>query len=43
MNYVVLLEHLHKSTIFSSQPDPVLAPFNPLRQGGDLCPWAFFA
>jgi len=25
------LEHLHKSTIFSSQPDPVLAPFNPLR------------
>lgn len=26
------LEHLHKSLVPSSQPDPVLAPFSPLHQ-----------
>ena len=37
------LEHLHKSLILSSQPDPVLAPFNPLHHWADLYPWASFA
>ena len=29
-------ERLHKSTIFSSQPNLVLAPFNPHHHGADL-------
>ncbi|MEQ1816499.1 MAG: hypothetical protein ABL861_08580 [Nitrosomonas sp.] len=32
------LEHLHKSLILSSQPDPVLSPFNPLHHWADLYP-----
>ncbi len=37
------LEHLRKSLILSSQPDPVLALFNPLHHWADLCPWMSFA
>jgi hypothetical protein len=33
-----LLEHLYKSTTFSSQPDPVFAPFNSLHHCADPYP-----